>query len=518
MSSAQQIQKGGVKNKIICKYFILGKCTKGESCPYLHSQIEKPIEKSKVECPMYSIGFCKNGPLCHFLHIKKDNLDVEEKNEKNNLIIEGQNLSNFVPEESKIMLENEKKEENEKVNEKKEENEDEKKKNVEFMYPEIPIWYIEHYFDKPLAMIYSELEMKNLPEIVELKKKYGFTNIEPNLPIMQPINKKNKININMNTLNLSVNNFNMNFAFNNNYKDRSISKEKDIEPYKYKKDSIEMLINKDNDIFYYLIKYKKAEEIKNSSDTNTIKLPEELYNLYKDKDLKILKLTVILLIYDEESSNFSGFAKLKYPLIQEDNQGNQHNINNYKIEWLWIFIINYNKVLLNRADNDHFLNEGRNGCPIDKDLGNYCCRLMIKRLSKDEVKELMNEKKIFQNQKMNDEKDKKNIERKENNSNKKYNNNIHNSSQKEYKKHKDNIEYSSNSKKYLGHKKHRNNSRSRSNYRKKDSEDYSYNKYKNSNDKKYKYNYKEYKNHSNKKYYHDDKSIDFSNKKKSGSK
>ena len=76
-------------------------------------------------------------------------------------------------------------------------------------------------------------------------------------------------------------------------------------------------------------------------------------------------------------------------------------INTYKIEWLWRTKLHYSKVghLMNRADDDHFLNEGRNGCPIDKDLGNYCCRLMIKRLSKDEVKELINEKKIFENQK-----------------------------------------------------------------------------------------------------------------------
>ena len=54
--------------------------------------------------------------------------------------------------------------------------------------------------------------------------------------------------------------------------------------------------------------------------------------------------------------------------------------------------------LMNKSDNDHFLNEGKNGCPIHKDLGNYICRLMINRLSKEEVFELMNEKQIFYNQ------------------------------------------------------------------------------------------------------------------------
>ena len=48
--------------------------------------------------------------------------------------------------------------------------------------------------------------------------------------------------------------------------------------------------------------------------------------------------------------------------------------------------------LMNRADDDHFLIEGKNGCPIDKDLGNYICRLMIKRLTQEEIFELIYEK------------------------------------------------------------------------------------------------------------------------------
>ena len=71
-------KKGGIKSKILCKYFIQGKCNKGEECPYLHSKVEKPKEMTQIECPMYNIGFCKNGPLCHFMHFKKDEY-IEEK-------------------------------------------------------------------------------------------------------------------------------------------------------------------------------------------------------------------------------------------------------------------------------------------------------------------------------------------------------------------------------------------------------------------------------------------------------
>ena len=63
------------ESKIICKYFILGKCKKGEKCPYLHGQFKLDQDDiSERECPMYSIGYCKNGSLCKFIHIKKDKI------------------------------------------------------------------------------------------------------------------------------------------------------------------------------------------------------------------------------------------------------------------------------------------------------------------------------------------------------------------------------------------------------------------------------------------------------------
>ena len=587
MTSVKPPQKGGIKSKIICKYFIQGKCIKGESCPYMHSQIEKPKEMTQVECPMYTIGFCKNGPVCHFLHIKKDKYikeEIEEKIESSPTQKEPEqniqnNNNNNLNENNNNLNEN-----NNLKNEEKENN-NEKNKN----YPILPIWYLEHYYDKPISMIFYELEQKKLPEIVELKKKYGFTNIEPNLPIMQPINKKNKTNLNMNTLNLNFNNFNMNLISNNNHTDitniknnlvqNSINKTQinqmnqknnDIkfDAYKFKKDNIEFLINKEENIFYYLIRCKNYDEIKKSLDTNTIILPEELYNQYKDKDIKKNKITVIIFLFDDEYENFAGFAKLKYPITNDqikevENQDNM--INTYKIEWLWRTKLHYSKVghLMNRADDDHFLNEGRNGCPIDKDLGNYCCRLMIKRLSKDEVKELINEKKIFENQKhllenlkkeeythdnykyndkykYNNYSDNKYTDKyKYNNySDNKYNNysdNKHNKKYSEkspfkYSNKKNYIndvninKYNTSKKKeinYTGHKKYRNSSKSRSHNKRSDSEDY----YKNKRIKKdddinssnYKYDNNKYKIRSNN--YHrynnndDNKSTDFSSKK-----
>jgi hypothetical protein len=178
MSSTKPPQKGGIKSKIICKYFIQGKCIKGENCPYLHSQIEKPKEMLTVECPMYNIGFCKNGPVCHFLHIKKDKYIEEELEEKNTTSTtpipeEHNNANNNISNTNNtnnLNNLNENNLNNEKNGEKKENHENAEKNDENINFPELPIWYLEHYYDKPISMIFSELEQKNLPEIEELKK------------------------------------------------------------------------------------------------------------------------------------------------------------------------------------------------------------------------------------------------------------------------------------------------------------------------------------------------------------
>ena len=376
------------KCKILCKYFMQGKCNRGEDCPYLHSQ-EKSKPIPKIECPMYTVGYCKNGPLCHYLHIQKDKYIEEEKgNSSSKEIDENQNNND----NKEIILDS-----NEKISEN---NEIDDFSN----FPEIPIWYIEHYYDEPISKIYSELEKENLPEISALKKKYGFENSEENSPMIQNKFKKNKNTINFKNYvdiysytsnNNFSNNYNMyNTNINININNTKMNGKYDI--HSSKKDSIEFLISKKKDIFYYLIRCHNQEEIKKSLGNNKINLPDELYNLYKDANLK--KIIVIVFLFDNLDKNFAGFARLKYP-VQNDIDENT-NIFNFKIEWLWRTKLHFSKVghLMNKADNDRFLNEGKNGCKIDTDLGNYCCRLMMKRLSKDEVNELQIEKKIFRTQ------------------------------------------------------------------------------------------------------------------------
>ena len=420
-----------IKGKIVCKYYILGNCIKGKNCPYFHM--------SKMECPNYSIGYCKEGPLCQFSHIKKDKYSEDEITEEE--IEEDGKETKIKEKEDKIIHDDETsstplaedfindseesrstkkinnnanninlKKENVDNNIKKEIKNNENKKE-KMNYPEIPISYIEYYYNKPISVIFSELENQNLPEIISLQKKYALSDSDSNVQISEPI--INKDNLNNNTLNLNFNNFNMNFGLNNNMQNIPIQNEM-YSNYNYNqsynfipnihlinKDQIEYIINKDNNIYYYLIKLKKNKEIKKSYDSNIIKLPEKLYNKYKYVDLFINELTIIIIIYNYEYDEFAGFAKLQYPLLDNFSENESENAQNlYLIEWLWKNKMSYSEVshLMNRADHDHFLNESKNGCPIDKDLGNYICRLMIKRLSREELFELMNEKQMFKNQ------------------------------------------------------------------------------------------------------------------------
>ena len=380
------------ESKIICKYFILGKCKKGEKCPYLHGQFKLDQDDiSERECPMYSIGYCKNGSLCKFIHIKKDKNGNKINEEKPGLIPNDNDKDNDTSStpydgDSVTISYHEEKEEKEQ-SDKKEESINNNKI--------IPIWYLEHYYGKPISTIFSELENRNLPEVISLQKKYGF------------FNKDNLINMNLN-----FNNFDMNFAFNNyyslNFPVNNIMNEGyplyfnnyndyysfyNSNPFLSEIDYLEYLINNFY-IIYHLVKLKNYKYVKNSQINNDIKIPYYFYKKYEYLDNNII---IIIIIYNVEDEEFSGFAKLEYAIRQKEKNKLK---NKFRIKWLWKNGINYSEVshLVNKADKNHFLCEGKNWCPIHSDLGNYMCRLMLKRLNKEEVFELINEKHIFQEQ------------------------------------------------------------------------------------------------------------------------
>ena len=377
------------ESKIICKYFIHGKCIKGEKCPYLHSQFKLEQEDiSERECPMYSVGYCKNGPMCKFIHIKKDENGNKINEEITEKIKNDDDTSSTPYDEDSITISNHRK---------KEEEENEKDNNEEESINNkiIPIWYLEHYYDKPISAIFSELESQNLPEVISLQKKYGL------------FKKDNQVNMNLN-----FKNFDMNFAFNNYYSFNLPVNNIMVEqypfylnnnfnnyfyngkPYLSRIEYIEYIIN-NFPIKYHLVKFHNFEYIKNSQITNQMEIPYFIFKKYKYIYNNII---IVLLIYNLEDEELSGFAKLEYPIKEKVEK--EKSRKKFKINWLWKDRINYSEVchLVNKADQNHFLCEGKNWCPVHPDLGNYICRLMLRRLNQEEVLELINEKQIFQEQ------------------------------------------------------------------------------------------------------------------------
>ena len=120
----------------------------------------------------------------------------------------------------------------------------------------LPVWIIEHYLEKPINLIFKELEQQNLPEIIELRKKYNL-----------PINAENNNNNNNSNLPILIP-----LKNNNNQNDNNFDK------YAPKKNSIENLINSNRLIKYYLVKKDTYNYIINSMEKNTLKINKIIKN------------------------------------------------------------------------------------------------------------------------------------------------------------------------------------------------------------------------------------------------
>ena len=303
------------KKKIMCRFYMMGTCTKGENCIYLHNEIEKNkrVNNPIFKCPMYDVGYCKNGPLCNLKHDKKEDKEFD--------------LDNDI----------------------------------------IPIWYIEHYFDKPIHLIFRELEQKGGNDVQEIWNKYNYKPLQMNM--------FNVVNVNNN--NVLISNGGANTSI-NNVSSSSVAVNGDV--YANKKNSIECLINNPKlHVVYHLISFERFSDIKCSMDTNTIKLTSmELVNKVSDK-----MHVHIGIIYDKEYHNYMGFLRIKHQLHEKDKDSNV-----LKVEWLWRTKLHYTKL-------SHLIN-GDNECDVDSELGNYLCRVMMKRLTKEEVMEFMREKKEYE--------------------------------------------------------------------------------------------------------------------------
>jgi hypothetical protein len=334
------------KKKIICKFWMMGTCIKDDKCPYLHTERDKSNFQNKpvrdTECNLYKLGFCKNGPLCNFKHIK------EEKSEED--------LENMT---------------------------------------ELPIWFIESIIGKQISLIYQDFEQQNPDEIAELKAKYMQT---------QPQQNRNKIKFNYTN---SINNRFPNSQNKNLYK---------YDMYAEKKEQILESLNKMTR--YFFIRNRSMDYVQFIMENNII--PTTKSNAIKINEAFKTCQEIVFIIFDEDSMNFNGFCRYKkdfddneMTVISEHyfSQYSKNLLDNFKIEnpieinrayitieWHWKTKLSAIKVELLRnplSENEIFINSKDNQ-EISRDLGNYICRMMIKRLSKEEVKEYMDYKNFYE--------------------------------------------------------------------------------------------------------------------------
>ncbi|CAI5945242.1 unnamed protein product, partial [Closterium sp. NIES-65] len=53
-------------NRVLCKYFVNGACSRGDSCPFSHNWKDKP----NMACVFYQRGVCSYGDRCRYDHVK----------------------------------------------------------------------------------------------------------------------------------------------------------------------------------------------------------------------------------------------------------------------------------------------------------------------------------------------------------------------------------------------------------------------------------------------------------------
>lgn len=149
------------KYPIVCKFWMKGLCNKDENCAYLHQEVpynnligfnnfaaSRTSQLAAKECPHYNLGFCKNGPICPFQHIKKGDESIPE---------------------------------------------------------ELPIWFIEYVYGRPIHLIFEDFIMNNEEEINQLRYKvlgqfmpFLFYNQIQNFQQQKPLFYKNNFDLGIN--------------------------------------------------------------------------------------------------------------------------------------------------------------------------------------------------------------------------------------------------------------------------------------------------------------------------------
>jgi len=335
------------KYPILCKFWMMGNCLKVEKCEYLHSEREKrglnynrSIIDGDTECPLYSLGFCKNGSMCNYKHTERkfDQLEQDKM-------------------------------------------------------PELPVWYLEYVMEKPISLIFEDFEEQNKEEVEAIKKK--FQNLKP-------ANRYMKASISKSLHNPNYHNIlpNTKYHYLTGY-----MQHQPYDVYADKKDFILRSLAKK--VRYFFIRCTNMNYVKLAMEYNCLINIKQ--NSIKLKEAQKSCDEVILIIFDEQNMNFNGFCKYRKELtendveysgiinnpILSDFQINQ-NTSYLKIEWHWKTKLSFDKVELikNPLNNEEPLIESKDCQEISMDIGNYICRLMIKRLTKNEVKEYLEKRKL----------------------------------------------------------------------------------------------------------------------------
>ncbi len=199
----------------------------------------------------------------------------------------------------------------------------------------------------------------------------------------------------------------------------------------YAMKKISIVENLNLNVRYFFLQYKTFDLIRFSMETDLLIITEEQSQKY----LEAQKTSddVILIYFDDITKDFYGFSKLKYIIenheveeyLQEsynevldifqsqfqcqqqqlqrnfDSKNTKKKFSFLQVEWLWKTKLSYDKVeiLKNALQNYQLFVNSEDGQEIAPELGFYVCRLMIKRLTKDEVQEYLNTKNQLESEK-----------------------------------------------------------------------------------------------------------------------
>merc|ERR1739848_202447 len=64
-----------------CRYYLVGQCNRGDSCPYAHDT-DRPVhvkEEGPPICAYFLAGHCTYGDTCRFRHLTKKEVKEEEE-------------------------------------------------------------------------------------------------------------------------------------------------------------------------------------------------------------------------------------------------------------------------------------------------------------------------------------------------------------------------------------------------------------------------------------------------------